>query len=319
MLEKYKHFIFLLILTIVGVLLPLIIRAPYQRHLLVLTIIFGILALSLDVIMGKMGQYSFGHQTFFGMGAYTTAILAVKVGLPVWLCFFAGIFFAGFFGFIVGFISLRKARGVYLAIITLGLGKVTWLIANNWYALTGGNSGVPLVPFISFRVPFAGQIVLENESSYYYFALASLVIIIHVIYVWENSRIGRAVDGIRENEQLASSVGINPFKCYLLAFTFASALAGIAGVIYAHYQGHVAPDTLSMHYMFWMLVMVLVGGMRTFTGPILGAFLFVFLPEWLVAAKEFRMIAFGIIVLICIIFLRQGIVPSLVSLWKNRT
>ena len=135
--------------------------------------------------------------------------------------------------------------------------------------------------------------------------------------MWKTSRFGDAVSAIRENEDLANSVGISPFKYYLGAFTFSCGLAGFAGVAYAHYMTHVAPVSLSMHYMFWMLVMVIVGGMRTYSGPIVGSFIFVFMPELLSFAKELRMVLFGLIILACITYMRRGIMPSLFS-WYRR-
>ncbi|MBW2004053.1 MAG: branched-chain amino acid ABC transporter permease [Deltaproteobacteria bacterium] len=314
---KNRPFIYLLILTILAVFLPLILKGAYVRHLLVLSIIFSILALSLDIIMGYMGQFSFGHQAFFGLGAYTTGILTVKAGLPVWFSFIAGVASAGIFGLFIGLISLNRARGFLLGIITLGLGKIVWLVAMKWSYFTGGNQGLPDIPFITLRVPFLGKISLNSEFSYYYFALILLIFSIYVIYVFVNSRFGKAVIAVRENEELASSIGVNPFKCYVGAFTFACALAGLAGVIYSHYMTIISPSTLSIHYMFWMLVMVIVGGMRTFAGPIFGAVIFVFLPEWLTAAEEFRMVIVGVVVLLCILFMRRGVVPYLLEVWSN--
>lgn len=314
---KNRPLIYLLVFTIVAIFLPFVLTGSYVRHLLVQTIIFSILALSLDVILGHMGQFSFGHQAFFGLGAYTSGILTVKVGVPVWLAFFAGIASAGIFGLFIGLISLKRARGFLLGIITLGLGKIVWLVAMKWSHFTGGNQGLPDIPYIGFRIPVLGQIELNSEFSYYYFALALLIFSIYLIYVFTNSRFGKAVSAVRENEELANSIGINPFRCYVGAFGFACALAGLAGVTYSHYMTIISPTTLGMHYMFWMLVMVIVGGMRTFAGPILGAVIFVFLPEWLTAAEEFRMVLVGVVVLLCILFMRRGIVPSLSLLWKD--
>lgn len=300
-----------------GLFLPIIITDAYTRHLLVLTIIFSILALSLDIIIGYMGQFSFGHQAFFGLGAYTTGILTVKAGIPVWIAFLSGIVLAGGFGLLIGLVSLKRARGFMLGIITLGLGKIVWLVAMKWSQFTGGNQGLPDIPFITISIPGLGKIVLDSESSYYYFAFFLLIFTVYIIYVWVNSRFGRAVRAVRENEELANSIGVDPFKSYVGAFTFACALAGLAGATYAHYMTITSPATLSMHYMFWMLVMVIVGGMRTFAGPVFGAVIFVFLPEWLVAAEELRMVLVGIIVLICIIFMRRGVVTSIILLAKG--
>jgi len=295
-----------LIWLAIGSVLPLIVQDPYFRYLMVLTIIFAILSLSLDVIVGLMGQFSFGHQAFFGISAYTTAVLTTKLALPVWLGFGAGIFVAGLLGLIVGLIALRRTRGLYLAIITLGFGQIVWLVASNWFDLTGGLSGIALIPS-----PRIGGINLNTEFEYYYFALVMLVLTAYTVELFRRSKTGRAVSAVSENEELARSVGINPFKVYVVAFTLATTLAGLAGVTYAHFTTHVAPNSLSLYYMFWMLVMVIVGGRGTILGPIVGAFIFVFVLEWLDFAQEWKLVIFGFILLLSVLFLPAGIVPSL--------
>lgn len=292
---------------------PLAVADPYWQHLIVLTVVFSILALSLDIIIGHMGQFSFGHQAFFGVGAYATAILTVKFGWPVWSGVLAGIVAASALGLVVGVIALKRTRGLYLAIVTLGVGQIIWLVARNWFDLTGGLSGIPMVPPLWIYVPAMGRVDLDVEQSYYYFALAMLVLTIYLITVWGKSKSGQAVSAIRENEQLSETIGINPFKYYVSAFVFAAALAGLAGVTYAHFVGQVSPLSLSLYYMFWSLVMVIVGGMRTIVGPILGAWVFVFVPELLESAQEYRLVIFGALLLCTIIFMPRGIYPALRS------
>ena len=296
----------------IGAILPLVVQDPYLRYLMVLTLIFAILGLSLDIIIGLMGQFSFGHQAFFGVAAYTTAVLTTKLELSVWLGFVAGIFAAGVLGLIVGIISLRRTRGLYLAIITLGFGQIVWLLAKNWYGLTGGLSGIALIPS-----PKIGAVSLNTEFEYYYFALVILVVTAYVVELFQRSKIGRAVSAVRENEERARSVGIDPFKAYLAAFTLATALAGLAGVTYAHFTTHVAPNSLSLYYMFWMLVMVIVGGRGTILGPIVGAFIFVFLLEWLDFVKEWKMVIFGGILLLSLLFLPGGVVPGVKTVTRR--
>ena len=296
----------------IGAILPLVVQDPYLRYLMVLTLIFAILGLSLDIIIGLMGQFSFGHQAFFGVAAYTTAVLTTKLELSVWLGFVAGIFAAGVLGLVVGIISLRRTRGLYLAIITLGFGQIVWLLAKNWYGLTGGLSGIALIPS-----PKVGAVSLNTEFEYYYFALVILVVTAYVVELFQRSKIGRAVSAVRENEERARSVGIDPFKAYLAAFTLATALAGLAGVTYAHFTTHVAPNSLSLYYMFWMLVMVIVGGRGTILGPIVGAFIFVFFLEWLDFVKEWKMVIFGGILLLSLLFLPGGVVPGVKTVTRR--
>ena len=251
------------------------------------------------------------------MGAYTTAILTTKCGFPIWLSFIAGIFLAALFGLLVGFVALKRARGFFLGIITLGVGKITWMIAIKWRSLTGSTEGISFIPPPSISLPFIGTKDLDSALSYYYFALALLVLTLYLLSVWSRSRYGRAISAVRENEELAKSLGINPYSYYVAGFTLACALAGLSGVMLAHYVTLVAPDTVSMYYMTWLLAVVILGGRRTFAGPIVGAGFFVFLPQLLAPAKEFRFVIVGVIMLLSVLLLRNGIVPSITSGWNR--
>lgn len=306
-----------ILLVAVAIALPFIVSDPYWQHLIDLTIIFGILALSLDVILGDMGQFSFGHQAFFGVGAYVTALLTVDCGFPPWAGAILGIAASALLGLVIGAVALRRARGLHLAIITLGTGKVVEIIATNWYDLTGGISGIPMIPPLNIWIPHYGWTDLDDEFSFYFLAIVLLALTIFILWVWRRSKSGHAVAAIRDNEQLARAVGISPYKYYLQAFVLASALAGLAGVAYAHFNGQIAPQSLGLYYMFWLLVMVIVGGMRTIPGPIIGAAIFVLVPELLEGLNEFRMIVFGALLLVIIVFAPSGIYPLLrrLALW----
>lgn len=303
---------------IIGILLPLIFKNIYFRHLLILVIIYSILAFSLDIVIGQMGQFSFGHQVFFGLSAYTSAILSVRFGLPIIVSALCGILLSTILGFIIGLASLKKARGFLLGIITLGVGKILWMLTIKLSDLTGGDMGVSFIPKPSLWLPFLGKITLNTELSYYYFVIFWLIISMYLVYAWKRSRVGRAVEFIRENEALSKSIGINPYAYYVSAFTFASALGGLAGVLYAHYITTISPDSMSMYVMVWILAIVILGGKRTYLGPLIGSAFFIILPQIFSNVKEFRMVIVGCIILISIILMRDGIVPTISRLWKNK-
>jgi branched-chain amino acid transport system permease protein len=265
--SKLLAYMFFLILAI---LIPFILTDAYVRHLLVLTVIFSTLALSLDVILGHMGQFSFGHQAFFGLGGYVSGILTTELGFPAWAGFFTGIAASAFLGLLVGLVALRRARGFFLGIITLGVGKVVWLVPSD------GRShrrtlGSRYSAFDASR-SLLGGITFDSELR----LLLNIIIGAHhlCIYVWMGSRFRKPSH--RPGERTAcDSIGVNPHECYVWSFTFACALAGLAGAMYAHYIAIIVPP--SQHGVhFWMLVMV-NGRMRTFAGPITGAAIFVFL------------------------------------------
>ena len=303
---------------IIGIILPLIIRNIFYRHLLVLIIIYSILALSLDIVIGHMGQFTFGHQAFFGLAAYISGILSVNLGLPIIVSALSGIMFSTALGFIVGIASLKNARGFLLGIITLGVGRVLMQISIKASDITSGTAGFSFIPKPSIWIPFYGKFTIETEIAYYYFAIFWLIVTIYLIYSWKRSRFGRAVEFIRENELLARSIGINPFSFYVGAFTFASFISGLSGVLYTHYITTISPDTLSMSTMVSILAIVILGGKRTFLGPIIGSIIFISLPQLFSGIREYRMIIVGFIILISIIFLKNGIVPTIARFLESK-
>jgi len=304
-------------LLVVAILLPFILSGDYFRHLLVMTCIFAVLALGLDITMGYMGQISLGHAAFFGIGAYTSALLSLRLGVSVWLSWMAAIVLAGILGFFIGYISLSRTRGVPFAIVTFGFGLALWLLCSNWYDLTRGFSGISRIPHPVIAIPWLTPIEFKSPFSYYYLVLASLVLTIYLIRRLLQCRFGRAVIALRENEGLASSVGVDALWYYVLAFTLSAALAGLSGAAFAHFVRFITPNLLGMEYVFMMLIMVIVGGKGTIVGPVLGAAIFVLVPEWLRIVEQLRPVLLGIFFLLCIIFLPGGVYPGLVALWNR--
>ena len=309
---RYRYLIYSGLLTL-GVLAPFIFRDEYVTHLLVLTMIFARLALSYDIIIGFMGQFSFGHQVFFGLGAYTSALFALYLKTPVWLGLPAAVLIAGVAGLFVGAISLRT-RGPYLAIVTLGFAVLAQMIATGWREFTGGFVGLLRIPPLEMA-----QIVFTSNISYYYLAFALLLLTIYLIGRLRRSRFGRAVIALSENEERAASLGIDPFRYYLVAFAIGAAMAGLAGFAYCHYIRYINPGVFGFYYLVISLVTVLVGGSGTLAGPVLGSFIFIFVPELLRIAEDLRLVLFGAIIVVCIIFMPQGIYPALVSVWRRVT
>ncbi len=316
-MPQHRRFIYAALLVI-AVAAPFILRGDYLRNILVLTFIFAILALSLDIIMGRMGQFSFGHQAFFGLGAYTSALLSLKLGISPWLGFLAAPLLTAALGFVIGFVSLRALRGMYLAITTLGFGIIFFLIVPRWPSLTGGPMGLVGIPSPVIALPLLPDVVLRSPLSYYYLMLVLLLFTIYLISRFLCSRFGRGLRALRENESLAMSVGIKPFRHYVLSFTLACALAGLAGAGYVHYMRVVSPALLGLDYMFIMLIMVLVGGTGTLGGPVVGAIIYVWLSELLRGFGELRFLVFGVILLLSVIFMRQGVYPGLASFFALR-
>jgi len=296
-----------------GLLLLLVAMVPlfvftntYNRGLLVLIVIYAIAGLSLDYIMGEMGQFSFGHAAFWGFGAYVSAKLALDLGISPWIGFLAAPTAAGLVGLLIGYIALRRTRGLELAIVTLGFGVLAWTVALRWRPVTGGPSGLRQVPPPSL---FGWEI--RSELAYFYFALLLLLGIVFLLSRLRTSRFGRGVRSIHENEDLAKSVGVAATKYYVMAFSFACALVGFSGALYAHHFRFVNPNLLGLDYMFIFLIVVLVGGRGTLWGPVLGSAIFVLVSEWLRALQEYRFVIFGVVLLLVVLFMPIGVFPAL--------
>jgi branched-chain amino acid transport system permease protein len=281
---------------------------------LILFIIFSILALSLDIVLGYMGQFSFGHQVALGFGAYTVGFLSVmwRIAPSPWISFFASIGVGAAFGFLIGVVALKATRGVYLAIITFGVAKILRAYFYVLPEITGGSRGIHLIPSLS--IP---PLKFDTQIAFYYLALGCLILTAYLMIRWLRSPFGRAVVAIRENEELAKSTGINSYKYYVMAFTLATALAGLSGSLYAFYMKSITPALFNTDYMLMMLIMVIIGGSGTIGGPILGSAIYVFGLNLIPIGKESAYVVFGAILLACIIFLPRGIYPYLKELFSR--
>lgn len=278
-----------------------------------LTGIFAILALSLDVIYGQAGQFSFGHQSFFGIGAYASALVTVKLGVSVWVGFLSAVLAAGLLGLLIAYITLRSLRGVYLAVVTFGFGLILYSVAVQWYPVTGGVVGLLDIPAPELVIPYLFRMRFQSEVSYYYLVLAILLGVVALLARLPRSRFGRDLMSLRENEALAASVGINPLRLYVTAFTLATGMAGLAGALYGHHLRVVNPGLLGTYYMFVMLVMVVAGGSGPIGGPILGSALFLMIPALIPVAVEYRLIALGVVLLLCTLLAPRGLYPILLE------
>jgi ABC-type branched-subunit amino acid transport system ATPase component/ABC-type branched-subunit amino acid transport system permease subunit len=299
-------------LVVVAFVLPLVITDNYSRNLLVLWCIYGVAALSLNVIMGLMGQFSFGHAALWGIGGYVSGRLSLQLGLTPWLTIPVASVAAALVGASVGAIALRKTRGLELAIVTLGFGSIAWILALRWQWFGGGMSGVSGIPPVTlFGFSLAGTF------RFYYLALSVLLLVLLGLSIFQRSRFGRAVISVRENEPLAASIGISPFVYYVMAFTLASGLAGLSGALYAHYQGFLNPSMLSLPIMIMFLMMVLLGGTGQLLGPVLGAGLYVGVTAILSFNQELQLLFFGILVVAVVRFMPDGLSAVVLGLWRR--
>lgn len=304
---------------------PFWMQDPYLLNTFITTGILIIAAMSLNLLLGFTGQLSLGHVGFFGIGAYTSALVSLGFDVelfggirlvhepwPVWSGLVLGILAAALCGYVVGKLSF-KVRGAYFVIVTISFAEVVRLIALNWVELTQGPLALTSIPPMRLWVPGAGVIDFYSKQSNYYLVLTVLVVSYVVIGRLVHSRIGRAMVALKENESLAVSVGIDVTRYLVLAAVFSAGIAGAAGSLYAHYLKIIDPDVFAFLYTVTMVIMVISGGKGTLAGPIVGGLIFGFLPVLArsFAAPEVQWILYGLLMMVIVFVLPQGIVPAL--------
>ncbi len=303
---------------------PLWLRESYFLHVLIITGIFIVAAMSLNLLLGYTGQLSLGHVGFFGVGAYVSALVSLGFKLEltgnfavvvppqsVWLSLFAGIAASGCFGWVIGKISF-KVRGAYFVIVSISFAEVMRLVALNWVSLTQGPNALTGIPPFSANIPGIWKGNLYGEVPNYYIVLTAAVAAYVIICRLVRSRGGRAMVALRENEPLATSVGINVTRYLVLASMVSGAIAGLAGSLYAHYIGIIDPDVFQFLYTVTMVIMVIVGGKGTLAGPVVGGLIFGFVPELLrgSAPPQVQWIIYGGLMIAVVFVLPNGIVPA---------
>jgi branched-chain amino acid transport system permease protein len=298
--------------TALALTVPWWLRSPYHVHVLIMAGIFTILALSLNLLLGYTGQLSLGHAAFFGIGAYASALLTLRLEWSFWLGLPGVAALAALAGWIIGRLAL-KLRGAYFVLVTISFAGVISLVSVNWMDLTNGPLGLPGIP-----APELGPWSLRTKSAYYYLVLAGAAFAYLVCHRLVHSRIGRAFLALRENEPLAESIGVDGTRYLVLAAVVSAALAGVAGSLYAHYTRFVSPEVFLFGYTVTMVIMVVAGGKGTLAGPVVGALLFTVLPEALreVMAWQWQMLAYGVLLVLLVFFLPRGIVPALAA-WRE--
>ncbi|HEY6822086.1 MAG TPA: branched-chain amino acid ABC transporter permease [Burkholderiales bacterium] len=298
---------------------PLWLDNPYLLHVLIITGIFIIAAMSLNLLLGYAGQLSLGHVAFFGIGAYASALASLGFRLttpfelsvdpkPVWLAMLGGILASAACGWFIGRLAF-KVRGAYFVIVSISFAEVARLVAVNWVELTQGPMALNNIAPLTL-----GGHAFYKKPENYWLVLAVAVLSFVLIRRLVKSRAGRAMVALAENEALATSVGIDVTRTLVLATVVSAAMAGAAGALYAHYVRIVDPDVFLFIYTVTMVIMVVTGGKGTLAGPVVGGLIFGLLPEALRAAAikpEAQWIAYGVLMVLVVYFLPRGIVPAL--------
>jgi ABC-type branched-subunit amino acid transport system permease subunit len=273
----------------------------YILHVLVFTALFAALALSYDLVVGHVGSLSLAHPAFFGIGAYTAAILATAAGWPFLADFLAAALVAAVVAALVGVPLFRLTEHAF-AVGTLGLAVVAWIVANNWVEVTRGPLCITGIP-----KPRLGSLAITSLPAYYWLALAALAAVALLYRGLTTFRLGRAFHAVRDNEPLAGAAGIDPLKYRLLAFTVGAGLAGAVGALYAHYLSVMCPEEMTIGLTVNLLVIVFLGGVGSLRGVLVGAVLFTALPEVLRLAPTWRLVIYGLLLLLVVVRSPEGL------------
>lgn len=283
------------------VFLPSIVQSAYYLRVINQIFLYSILVMSLNLIMGYTGQISFGHAAFYGVGAYTAAILMTKYGISFWPAMLAGGIAAGISGVLLSIPCLR-VKGNYLALVTLGFGEIARFIMQNWTSLTGGPMGITQIP--SPRILYFN---FTNDIHYYYLIVALYLVIYAGTKRIVTSYIGRACIAIREDESAASIMGVNVTYYKMLMFAVGTFLAGIAGAYWASYLTVVAPLSFTLDESIIMVMMLIVGGVGSLPGSFVGAAIMVAIFEAFRPLYEYRFLIMGFLLIMVLYWRPQGV------------
>jgi branched-chain amino acid transport system permease protein len=279
----------------------------YQTNIMISALIYIMLGLGLNIVVGLAGLLDLGYVAFYAVGAYSYALLNLHYGLNFWFALPIGALLGAVCGALLGYPVLRL-RGDYLAIVTLGFGEIIRLVLENWNEFSQGPSGIaniprPSIPGIDFS--------LSEASIFTYFVMIGLVLFtIFMVNRLENSRIGRAWIALREDEIACQAMGIDKTKTKLTAFALGATWAGMAGVVFAAKTTFINPASFTIWESVMILCIVVIGGMGSIPGVIVGAFFLILMPEYLRAFSEYRMLVFGAVLVIMMVFRPGGLISN---------
>ena len=268
---------------------------------------YTILGLGLSIVIGQAGLLDLGYIAFYAIGAYWTALLSTHFGVSFWILLPTGAALAALFGVVLGYPTLRL-RGDYLAIVTLGFGEIIRITLNNWRDLTNGPMGIMNIPHPRVAVPGVGKLEFGLKVQvYYFFVLTLAAMTVFVVRRLVHSRIGLAWKAIREDELAAGAMGVDVRRAKLLAFGLGAAFAGLAGGFFAGRAGFVSPESFTFAESVLVVCIVVIGGAGSPAGVIMGAAVFIALPELLREAARYRMLAFGVAMVTLALVRPQGL------------
>jgi branched-chain amino acid transport system permease protein len=304
------------LLVIIALLVALPWFAPYF-YIFIFTeiLILGLFAVSFNLIFGFTGMLSFGHAAYFGMGAYTSAMLLLHLDWPLLYTLFAAMALSGLLALVIGFFCVRLSE-VYFAMLTLAFGMMVFTIAHSWRDVTNGSDGIA-----GFRISEFGlglDLVLGNPAVYYHVTLAIVCIAALVLYVISRSSFGLILKAIRQNPERVAFCGLNVRSYRLASFVIAGIFAGLAGALMAPFLRVASPELMHWSLSAEPVLMSILGGTGYFMGPFVGAALFVLLETWITSYTQAWMLFLGIILALMVMFFRKGVLGTFLDWWMNK-
>ncbi len=294
----------LAVLAILVLAFPFMVKF-YQVGIMTSALMFVILGLGLNIVIGYGGLLHLGYAAFYAMGAYTYGLMYLYWGLPFWAALPLGAVSGAVFGIVIG-VPVLRLRGDYLAIVTLAFGEISRLLLENMSGFTKGPEGIAQIP----RPGFFVKLSLQGATTYlFYICIVLVLFAIFVIRRLEDSRIGRALEAMKEDDIAAQSMGIDLAKTKLITFALGAVWAGMVGVVLAAKTTYINPGSFTLMESVMILVAVVLGGTGSIPGVILGAFLVTLIPEYFRALADYRMLMFGVALVVMSIFRPQGIIP----------
>jgi len=307
-----KNKIYLLIYAAIIFTLPALLQNNYHLMVLNVAALNIVLIIGLNLLMGYAGQISLGHAAFFGLGAYLSAILTTTYGLPIWPTMLLALIITALVAYAIGIPTL-KLEGHYLVMATLGFNVIIYIIMIQFDTVTGGPSGFAGIPRLQI-----GGFVFDSDRKIYYLlwtvSCGVLLLSLNLIH----SRVGRAMAALSHNEIAAGCTGIDTQAYKVKIFVISAALASLAGSFYAHYITFISPGTFSIFFSIQVVTMVIVGGIGSLWGGAFGAILLTILPEFLHAVREYNVLAYGLILMVVLIFFPRGLFPGITQVLKKR-
>jgi len=299
-------------LLLVAVVFPLAVDNPYLVSVVMTAYVTAIAVYGLDVLLGYTGQLSLAHAGFFGIGGYTVGVLTADYGFGFWTALPIALAVTIVLAHVIGLAALRT-RHDYFAVFTLAVGAMIVIVIDRWESVTGGTDGLIGIP----PPPPIGPLRFDTLTAQYYLILGFLLFTIYVVWALMHSLVGRTFLAVRNSEELARAVGIDAGRTHQLSFVISAALAGLGGSLYAVFLGYIGPAMGNVQMTFMMLVYLMIGGVASLAGPLVGTLLVMGLMQALQAFNEYQMMVLGPILVVVIVFFPQGLAGQGRRVWER--